>query len=304
MSLSKLAKYQNISLSIIAHLILLLNKIRYKILGYRSPRTFSVDDINKAVDYDYDVIQNWNGYLQTYLKANYDYLEKNVLELGPGGDLGIGLLFLSKGVRKYNAIDVNDLVKYAPLELYDALMERLRKSGVDDHCINYLVRELEKYNKGENGLLNYIHSENFDIPIFRNEDIDLIVSNAAFEHFDSINRTIKEMSEISKPGTILVTEIDLSTHTRWIRDVDPLNIYRVSERIYKLLHYSGIPNRIRPYQYMEMLSEYGWHNVKCYSKTILDNEYIESVEGYLSSEFRDSKNEMQDIHVVICATKQ
>ena len=45
----------------------------------------------------------------------------------------------------------------------------------------------------------------------------------------------------------LVAEIDLQTHTRWIRNVDPLNIYRYSGQLYGSFRFSdgdGAPARV------------------------------------------------------------
>jgi hypothetical protein len=59
-----------------------------------------------------------------------------------------------------------------------------------------------------------------------------------------------------------VAEIDLKTHSRWIRDHDPNNIYRYSNAIYRALWFRGIPNRVRPYEYRAIFEAHGWTNVR------------------------------------------
>ena len=51
------------------------------------------------------------------------------------------------------------------------------------------------------------------------------------------------------------------THSRWIRDKDPNNVYRYHERIYRLFDFRGIPNRVRPYRYRRAFERNGWSNV-------------------------------------------
>ncbi len=88
-----------------------------------------------------------------------------------------------------------------------------------------------------------------DISTFGPNSVDLIFSHAAFEHFDDIDATFQKMSDIARPGCKLVSMIDLKTHTRWISDKDPLNIYRYGDLISSLLKFRGTPNRVRPHEY-------------------------------------------------------
>ena len=72
--------------------ILLINKLRYAVRGYREPRPFAVSDYSKAISYDKQVVANWLDALRDY--TGQSVAEKVVLELGPGADLGPALLLL------------------------------------------------------------------------------------------------------------------------------------------------------------------------------------------------------------------
>src|SRR6056297_2602280 len=89
-------------------LILFLNKIRYSIFGYNKPRDFSSQDIEQAIRYDKQVVNGWIKYLKKYA-PDYDLKDKKVLELGPGNDLGTGMILLSHKIDSYKALDANDL---------------------------------------------------------------------------------------------------------------------------------------------------------------------------------------------------
>jgi hypothetical protein len=134
--------------------------------------------------------------------------------------------------------------------------------------------------------------------------VDFIFSQAAFEHFEDVSKTVKDISLISKSGTILISVVDLKTHSRWIRDKDPNNIYRYSKWVYNLFTTSGSPNRVRPYQYKEMLEENGWKNVVIKPRKTLDDKKYNLVKNHFNKKFLDAKNQMSYLGIWLCATKE
>ena len=131
-------------------------------------------------------------------------------------------------------------------------------------------------------------------------EIDLVFSQAAFEHFDDIKMTISQLSKVCKPGAVLIIEIDLQTHSRWIRDKDPNNIYRYSERIYNIFWFRGIPNRVRPFQYRKAFEHHGWTDIEMKPLKKLDTN--KSYSG-LNKTFSHSENQMEYLSIIICARK-
>ena len=61
--------------------ILFLNKVRYGMRGYREPRPFAPTDVERAINYDRQVVKAWLKALQNYTGQSID--GKVVLELGP-----------------------------------------------------------------------------------------------------------------------------------------------------------------------------------------------------------------------------
>ena len=120
---------------------------------------------------------------------------------------------------------------------------------------------------------------------------------------DDVETMISQLSSAVKPGGVLVVQVDLTTHTRWIKDLDPLNIYRYSEFIYNLLKFKGSPNRIRPYQYKNLLEKYGWKNVKILPDNQLSQDHLDKVAKSLNKKFRSPENQMDYLGVYLCATK-
>lgn len=279
---------------------LALIKAKSALFGYRTPRTFGVEDFKRAVDYDTNVVERWLAHLKNYTGKN-DISGKTVLELGPGADLGVGLILLSKGAAKYNSLDVNNLVESVPDALYEELFARLGKSG--HKGTDELKKQLVLTRSGKNDRLNYIVTRDFDVTVFGKNTVDLVFSQAAFEHFSDMERTVAQLSKVVKTGAVIVAEIDLKTHTRWIRDADPLNIYRYGDFIYNLFACPGSPNRLRPADYRRMFEKNGWVKVRTTPVIKLEDRYVSKVTPSLSKRFRGTESEMGQLSVILSATK-
>ena len=92
----------------------------------------------------------------------------------------------------------------------------------------------------------------------------------------------------------------MKTHSRWIRDQDPNNIYRYSNALYEAFWFRGIPNRVRPYQYREIFEAHGWIDVSIIS--------LDQVAGHhngikVDEQFRDARNQLELLSVLLCAKK-
>lgn len=284
-------------------ILLFLNKIKHLIEGYTNPRTFNINKSEEAIKYDFEVVDNWMYHLRKYTDEDFSLKNKTILELGPGADLGVGIIILMLGAKKYNSIDVNNLVKSVPDIFYKKLFHHIKKIPVREKGVSYLKHQLELTAQSKNNKLNYVYNKNFDLSKFKTEDIDLIFSQAAFEHFDDVNKTINSLGKIVKSGGILIAEIDLKTHTRWIRDEDPLNIYRYNNFIYNLFKFKGSPNRLRPYEYKNILEQNGWKNIKIEPRYSIEREYLSKIELSLNDKFKNKVNQMDYLSIIISATK-
>jgi SAM-dependent methyltransferase len=279
---------------------LTLAKAKNMLHGYSSPKPFQISETDRCVAYDLKVVDEWLQYLAAYSAADADLRGRNVLELGPGSDLGVGLYLLAKGAAAYHACDVNDLSRHAPASFYTSLIEHIGAAdpGVDTAS---LKSQIELTRLGLASRLRYVVREDFDlVSAFGSNTMDLVFSQAAFEHFDDVARTVQQLTAVCKPGAIIVAEIDLKTHSRWIRDKDPNNIYRYSDGVYGAFWFRGIPNRMRPYQYRELFERHGWCDV-----SIIPIEQVNGLENEFSvhRQFKDSRNQMSYLSIVLCARK-
>lgn len=282
---------------------LLFLKIKYYFVGFPKSNLCNTEDYQKQIDYNIRVVEDWTSHLNIYTDNNYTLLDKYVLELGPGSDLSVGFYLLFKGVFKYNSIDVYNLVKDVPGDFYKMFFKRLQKLN-GKKSVSYLENELAKLSNNRNSDINYVVKSDFNlVTSFEPNSIDLVFSQAAFEHFYNVENTIKQLSVVCKSNAIIIAEIDLQTHSRWLREKDPNNIYRYGAFIYRLLSTKTTSNRIRPYTYLELFKNYGWYDIGLLPLSIIDTKKrIPS--RYLNKKFRDDKNEMDYLSILILAKKK
>lgn len=281
---------------------LALAKAKSLLSGYSRSRPFSQGAIEHAVAYDIKVVDEWLEALVAYSGRPASQIEgSTVLELGPGPDFGVGLYLRSLGVAQYCALDAFSLAYGAPPALYESLIERT--CGRDPTRSAALRGALPSEERpAGDGTIRYVVRSDFDpVAAFPGLRADFVFSQAAFEHFDDVGETLRKVTGVTRPGATLVAGIDLQTHTRWIRDKDPLNIYRYSDGFYRFFGFRGMPNRVRTSDYVRILQSLGWRDVRLMRVHATPADYFERVRGALAPRFRE--DESRNLWIVVCATR-
>ena len=225
-----------------------------KLRGYVTPNMVAKSDVEGQIAYLLDIFSS----LRRFMPPQFDLRGRDVLELSPGASRGNGVLFLAMGARSYHAIDAFDLAGNEDPAIYERLLDRFDEGiEADRERARALTRASGSHQFG------YAVGRDFDIPrLAEGRTFDLIVSCAAFEHYDSVPDAVAGLTQVAKPGCETVHIIDLQTHSRWIREHDPNNIYRYPERIYRLFRFPGQPNRQRPGDYVQAFKTQGWSDIR------------------------------------------
>jgi SAM-dependent methyltransferase len=281
-----------------------LNQLRHRLQGYRTPRPAAAPDISAALVYDDAVVRNWTDHLAHYLGGDAALPGRQILELGPGPDLGTGLLLLARGGGNYCAVDAHSLLGPDAPASHEALSDAIADLEKLDDESRRGLREVASGAGGSGGRLAYRHIPNFDLDELEENSVDLVVSHSSIEHFHDVDRTIQSLARCARAGAHFVAEIDLQTHTRWFRDHDPLNIYRYARPLYRSLCFPGSPNRVRPDDYLDSLDRHGWTNPRFYPRRVLASDYVKAVEPSLCQEFRGDVERLAWMSVVLCATRR
>lgn len=280
---------------------LAMAKAKNALHGYTTPKPIDISETQRCIDYAFNAVDDWLRHLNEFTNGAFSVEGKSVLELGPGSDLGIGLALLAKGCAQYNACDVHNLAANVPDAFYEQFFQRLKDMNPATDT-DLLERQLSAWKAGNPAQLNYVVRPDFDlVTAFGKSTVDLVVSLAAFEHFDDIDSTIAQMSQVCKSGAIVILDIDLQTHSRWIREKDPNNIYRFPELLYRAFWFRGIPNRKRPYQYRMALERHGWADITVTPLKTTNSD--QSSYSGMQKQFCDQLNQMDCLTVLVCARK-
>ncbi|HEX5043588.1 MAG TPA: methyltransferase domain-containing protein [Candidatus Polarisedimenticolaceae bacterium] len=204
------------------------NTLRHRLQGYRRPRRFPNDDYDRAFAHAFEVVDRWQE------RGRIDPTGRRVLEIGPGSDLGTGAVLLSRGAASYTAVDRFDLASSAPKEFYRRFGNALPEA---------LVFVCDRFP---------------DLPRITGP-FDLVVSNATLEHLEDVATLFVRLRQLLVGGGRMVHHVDAKTHMRWFERVDPLNIYRYSDTVYRtLLDFPGAPNRLLAGDYVDAARSAGF----------------------------------------------
>jgi SAM-dependent methyltransferase len=149
--------------------------------------------------------------LHSYLArdlARFHPLTGELLEIGPGGTLGVAALFVKHGMSRATCIDV------VPWETVDD--GYYRELGVVDELARVDYRWP-------------VPVEDSGLP---DAAFDVVVSYACFEHFSDPGKAVAEIARMLKPGGVTGHVIDMRDHRDFGR---PLDFLRYPNWLWRLM---------------------------------------------------------------------
>lgn len=240
----------------------LLNGLVRRYAQYK-PVTYPAHAIEPNIKHVREICDAWQAALGR-LAPGETFAGKRILELGPGHNLGTGMVLLARGARAYTAIDIFPLVHRAPATFYDSLASV-------EHCSPDLVHRLA--------------FQIVDFPDLQplTGSFDVAVSNATLEHVEDIPATFRSLRR--RVADYMLHHVDAKVHLR-VRAVDPLNHLRYSDRVYRWMHYRGQPNRMLYHDYRQSALEAGFNETGVSPRSVACPEYLNLVRPHLAPAFR------------------
>ena len=268
--------------------LLAANKVRRAIRPYDRPRPWSARFIERSVDYVFEVIRNWDG---GFKQAGIDdwVRGRHVLELGPGPDLGTGLVLLAKGAASYVAVDRYPLLGATPDSFYDALLDRL--SGEAEAWRAVEAYQVYRAGSKTSNLRYLLLGDGPDALPGDTEPRNLWLSQAALEHVPNPADLLGTLTAWCGADAIGLHHVDAATHTPWIREADPLNILRYRESVYRALRFPASPNRWRATKYVGTFTDLGWDLIATQPVHRLSERALKRIRQRLAPSFRSMTDE-------------
>ena len=264
---------------------------KHRLKGYTKPNRVAANDEDR-IGYVQDVVRSW----LKYMPPEVTFRGRDVLELGPGSSIGTGALLLAHGARSYMAVDAFRLAGHEP-GLYRAAIESLREQLAAEDVERSLALTAEPCDD-----FAYRTGSNFDIGALCGEKrFDLMLSCAAFEHFDDIERTIADLTKVARPGAACLHIVDFQTHSGWVRTRDPNNIYRFPGWLYRLFAFPGQPNRKRPADYARALEKNGWTDIRVIPAGVIEGDLVAPSLAGLAAPFNGPGQDMTITQAIIFA---
>lgn len=254
----------------------------------------------------------FNDYLEYGKITKDDLKDKIILELGPGDNFGIALLFLTFGAKKVYLLDkfYSERDPHHQIKIYKALRETL-----DDEakiCFDACITLNDNKVNINSDKLEYIYGYGIEDSgrVFKNNSFDMIISRAVIQEISSVKKAFKVMHSILKTGGLMLHKIDLRDYGIFTKFKNhQLGNLMFPSFVYKLMtNHSGLPNRVRISQYKKILTELNFNSIFFISHIFGPKEkvfvphqthivfnvdyndenlnYVEQVRGKLAKEFR------------------
>ncbi|QQS15827.1 MAG: methyltransferase domain-containing protein [Candidatus Moraniibacteriota bacterium] len=151
--------------------------------------------------------------------------DKIILELGPGGSVGFGLLALKSGAKRYYAIENGDHTKIDS-KIFKAYKKLLNNNV---HLISEFFTKNFHFNRKK---ICFIENDQISPYNISDNSIDIIYSCAVLEHVHNLDFCFSEMTRVLKNGGIMNHQVDLRDHIFSQRSIWFL---KISDRIFNAL---------------------------------------------------------------------
>jgi SAM-dependent methyltransferase len=208
---------------------------RLGLRGHRSGSTARGLAIGRAVSYIREVAED---YVQYGAMGDVGRVQgKRILEIGPGDNLGVGLMLLAMGAESVTALDgftpAADPEKNR--EIYAALCrlmteeqrERIRDVIREDPDGGVTIR-------GERLIAHYaspLEAEPRALPL---ANYDIILSRAVLEHLADVRKGWAAMVRSLRPGGEMWHKVDFRPH-HFFERIHPLYFLTFNERLWRMI---------------------------------------------------------------------
>jgi SAM-dependent methyltransferase len=232
------------------------------------------DDARLDADARY-ALQVAKGYVSKLESGASAIKDKSVLELGPGLNLGTALILRSWGAREVSVAD-RFLVRFQPMyhpRLYRRISALLRD---EEDWID--TEPLDRCAAANQHLTKYVTP--IEVPLEKLGDVtgarfDFTLSNAVLEHVYHPRLAIRNLAQVSRPGSVGLHQVDCRDHRDFSRPLEYLLLDEFSFHELLTERNAEFGNRIRPDELLAMFDENDFDEVELSPNMWAENDYLE-----------------------------
>lgn len=196
--------------------------------------------------------------------APSDVKGKAILELGPGGSIGFGLIALKEGAKEYCVIENGNHTKINAQEFstYKKILNNDR---------NLISKFFTRDYRFKSEKIRFIENDQISPYAIADSSIDIIYSCAVLEHVHDLNLCFSEMTRTLKSGGIMNHQVDLRDH---IFSQKSLWFLTISDRVFKILFSKTgeYVNRKRFSYYLQLIKKYNLQIVAIQKNILFDGK--------------------------------
>lgn len=185
--------------------------------------------VNGSAIYNIGIYNYYAGIWRQYGGGAAD---PSILELGPGANLGQGMLFVATGAKKYSGLDLYMDPELYNVHSYAAAYELLKLAAPASVRLKaseiYSVREGRAVFNPDR--MAYLHPrQSYDIPLPEGS-LDFAFSHSVFEHISDPEKTVAALWKVLRRGGISAHHFDMRDHADFSK---PLAFLAVDEKTWR-----------------------------------------------------------------------
>ena len=198
---------------------------------------------------------------------------RHILEIGPGSNLGAGIIFRYLGAASYTGVELftdHDFNNWATLNSIEALA-RIKYGNFLDNFNGVAVGiaplgELNDIISLEDKGIKLLRPKTFGEIGLPDASVDMVYSNFTFEHLQNPQATATEIARLLKPGAITAHFIDIEDHSDF---TNPFNYLIYSDEEWEARYGDGkVPewgyeNRCRASDFRQFFAASGLTLLQC-----------------------------------------
>jgi SAM-dependent methyltransferase len=237
---------------------------------------------------------------------------RHILEIGPGSNLGAGIIFRYLGAASYTGVELftdQDFNNWSTLNSIEALA-RIKYGNFLDNFNGVAVGiastgELNDIISLEEQGIKLLQPKGFSQINLPDASVDMVYSNFTFEHLQNPRAIATEIARLLKPGAITAHFIDIEDHSDF---ANPFNYLIFSDEEWEARYGDGktpewgYENRYRASDFRQFFATSGLTLLKCerLRSAKISDELLKRIAPRFKHYDRD---DLQTVWLMIVATK-